>query len=396
MKLYVDFFRVIPPSPRQKFHGGGNYARNIIFDIIQNNYDIDIIILCPMSYNPTKENEPVFYNNRKIIWERIQQLSQFCNYDGESILWSPILHKLEDFKTLIAIKKEYPNMKVCATVHDLRTLDFVWDHTERYYFCGVKKFFFPLYKLVFVGIASQLLKKPVIKKSLSVLDEVYTVSNFAMQDIINLNSKSNVSWYYQSSIFNYIKCERKRNNNQYVLFVSGERRLKNFGHALIGFSKFKKTHPESKLKLVVTGISDQTYKNICKIPKISLELIKTDVICYEYVSNEKLGELYSNCRFALYTSKMEGFGLPVIEAAIYGKTSIVSNVTSIPEVIGSAVRYVYPQNDSAIAHEIEYLCDDRNLNKYENRVKEAMIIIKQRMKLEENNFIEDLLEMKKI
>ena len=93
---------------------------------------------------------------------------------------------------------------------------------------------------------------------------------------------------------------------------------------------------------------------------------------------------------------MEGFGLPVIEAAIYGKTSIVSNVTSIPEVIGSAVRYVYPQNDSAIAHEIEYLCDDRNLNKYENRVKEAMIIIKQRMKLEENNFIEDLLEMKKI
>lgn len=34
-KLYVDSFRVIPPSPRQKFHGGGNYARNIIFDIIE-------------------------------------------------------------------------------------------------------------------------------------------------------------------------------------------------------------------------------------------------------------------------------------------------------------------------------------------------------------------------
>lgn len=392
MKLYIDFFTVISQPGNKKFHGGGNYARNIIYELLKDREELDIVILCPMGYKPSEENEPIFYKHKKIIWEETKQITNYYKFDERSILWSPTLSRLEDFKSLIAIKKTNPNLKVCATVHDLRTLYFVWDTTEKYYFSGIKKLFFPLYKICFEGIAIHLFKKPVIKKCLSSIDQIFTVSNFAMQDIIKLNSKTKVSWYYQSSMFNYLKCESKENSEQYLLFVSGGRRLKNLGHALIGFSLFKKKCPENSLKLVVTGISNDIFENICKIPGISREIVKSDVIRYEYVNPQKLGDLYANCRFALYTSKMEGFGLPVVEAAIFGKTSIVSNVTAIPEVMGSSVRYVYPQDDYAIAYEIEYLCDDNNLRKYEKRVKTVIPILKNRMDLEQKNFIGDLLE----
>ena len=44
-----------------------------------------------------------------------------------------------------------------------------------------------------------------------------------------------------------------------------------------------------------------------------------------------------------------------------------------------------------ISKQIEYLSNDENLSVYEERVKKAMSIVKQRMEFENSLFVEDLL-----
>ena len=45
-----------------------------------------------------------------------------------------------------------------------------------------------------------------------------------------------------------------------------------------------------------------------------------------------------------FPSLYEGFGLPLLEAMSAGAASITSNVSSLPEVGGDAVRYVDPES----------------------------------------------------
>ena len=51
-------------------------------------------------------------------------------------------------------------------------------------------------------------------------------------------------------------------------------------------------------------------------------------------SDRELAYLYQRCLFAAYPSLYEGWGLPVGEAAWFGKYVISSNATSLPEVCG--------------------------------------------------------------
>ena len=90
------------------------------------------------------------------------------------------------------------------------------------------------------------------------------------------------------------------------------------------------------------------------------ELGLENVICSQkfstcnYASPGQLEFLFKHARLLVYASFNEGFGYPPIEAMKYGTASVVSNVTSLPEVCGEAVIYCDPYNiksiESAILH----------------------------------------------
>lgn len=62
------------------------------------------------------------------------------------------------------------------------------------------------------------------------------------------------------------------------------------------------------------------------------------------LSDAELEILYRNCRFTVFPSIVEGWGLPVGESLIYGKLCISSNTSSMPEVGGDLVAYIDPLN----------------------------------------------------
>jgi len=59
-------------------------------------------------------------------------------------------------------------------------------------------------------------------------------------------------------------------------------------------------------------------------------------------SDRELAFLYQRCLFTAFPSLSEGWGLPVGEAAWFGKFTLSSNATSLPEVCGPLVDYFDP------------------------------------------------------
>ncbi|WP_131114284.1 glycosyltransferase family 4 protein [Lichenihabitans psoromatis] len=62
------------------------------------------------------------------------------------------------------------------------------------------------------------------------------------------------------------------------------------------------------------------------------------------VGDGDLAHLYRNADFTVFTSLVEGWGLPVGESLVFGKPCVASNNCSIPEVGGDLVDYVDPLN----------------------------------------------------
>mgnify|MGYP001821319134 CR=1 FL=1 len=77
-------------------------------------------------------------------------------------------------------------------------------------------------------------------------------------------------------------------------------------------------------------------------------------------TDAELDLLYRRCRFFIKASLYEGWGLPVGEALSYGKTGVVSNAGSLPEVGGDLVEYCCPESIDSIAAAVWRLSSDLN------------------------------------
>lgn len=82
--------------------------------------------------------------------------------------------------------------------------------------------------------------------------------------------------------------------------------------------------------------------------------------------NKTLQALYTSAQLFVYPSFYEGFGLPVVEAALQQTPVITSSVSSLPEAAGNDACLIDPNDGNAvelIAHHIECLITDDTLHK---------------------------------
>jgi glycosyltransferase involved in cell wall biosynthesis len=116
----------------------------------------------------------------------------------------------------------------------------------------------------------------------------------------------------------------------------------------------------SNLQLVLAGKKEDVFSD--QLESILAECNhREDIILTGYVSQKQKRVLLSCAEIFLFPSEYEGFGLPVLEAMACGCPVITSNVSSLPEVGGDAVRYVSPNNIEELAESIKYLLDNGEL-----------------------------------
>lgn len=83
-----------------------------------------------------------------------------------------------------------------------------------------------------------------------------------------------------------------------------------------------------------------------------------DVRMLGFADDATLAVLYSGARMLVYPSLYEGFGLPPLEAMASGTPVIVSNRSTLPEVVGSAGLLIEPTDVESLMHWITRLRED--------------------------------------
>jgi glycosyltransferase involved in cell wall biosynthesis len=132
-------------------------------------------------------------------------------------------------------------------------------------------------------------------------------------------------------------------NQPFILCVGSIEVRKNGIALLEAWSKLLQTPAEKVPKLVFAGKYGWKISNFLKKLEENSAL-KDAVHIFSTPSDKDLAYLYENCLCCAYPSHYEGWGLPVGEAAWFGKYTIASSATSLPEVCGDLIDYVGPDD----------------------------------------------------
>jgi glycosyltransferase involved in cell wall biosynthesis len=213
------------------------------------------------------------------------------------------------------------------------------------------------------GHASALLtisrfSKDAIIKAYNVPEKHVTVTypGIGKQALSDLMTKAEITRKYRIS-------------KNYILSVGTLQPRKNYVKLIAAFSLFlaKNRQKFGRVQLVIVGKKGWLFDEILEAP--AKYGVSDDVVFLNFVSDTDLAALYKSALCFVMPSLYEGFGLPALEAMSYGTPVVVSNVSSLPEVVGKAGVYVDPQRTESIAEGLLAAVRQRNLMQGRYRVK---------------------------
>lgn len=145
---------------------------------------------------------------------------------------------------------------------------------------------------------------------------------------------------------------------KYILFVGTIQPRKNLERLTEAFHKLRKQHHIEE-KLAIVGGRGWLWEPIVK--KIKIAGLDGSAKYYDYVAKEDLTYIYAGARLLILPALYEGFGLPPLEAMACGVPVVVSNISSLPEVVGEAGVLVDPNSVDSIAEGLLKVLTDQNL-----------------------------------
>ena len=136
----------------------------------------------------------------------------------------------------------------------------------------------------------------------------------------------------------------------YLLYVGNAFPHKNLERLLEAFTIIQQTHPE--IKLVLAGRENIFYKRLLEHKPTNVEFVNGP-------TDAELAELYKNALLYVYPSRIEGFGLPPLEAMSVGVPVAASNIPSLKEILGDSAAFFDPKDSANMASVISDLIDSK-------------------------------------
>ncbi len=134
---------------------------------------------------------------------------------------------------------------------------------------------------------------------------------------------------------------------------------KNHEMLLTAFGIYRSSHPDSDLKLVLTGAPGARRDFL--MDAAARMGMNGSVVFPGYVPDADFSALMRGSMALIFPSLFEGFGIPLIEAMAAGRPLLVSNATSLPEVAGGAALLFDPRRPMEIVGAIARIAADPRL-----------------------------------
>lgn len=148
---------------------------------------------------------------------------------------------------------------------------------------------------------------------------------------------------------------------EYLLFVGTFEPRKNIPGLLDAYHLLAQTGADLP-PLVIAGRRGWLYEDI--FAKVNALKLANRVIWLENIQASDLPAVYNAAVALVLPSYYEGFGLPALEAMACGTPAIVSDRSSLPEVVGEAGLLVDPDDPATIAESVRRLMDDSQLREH--------------------------------
>lgn len=195
------------------------------------------------------------------------------------------------------------------------------------------------------------------KKCIERADRIIAISNSTRNDLLtfyNVEEKKVRVIYPGAPLAEKRPPARQRQSNftankkPFILYVGSRKRgYKNFKNLLMAFASNKRITREFDLLCFGGGAFTPVEMSFISQTGSQRHVFQISG------DDEVLCQFYMNARAFVYPSLYEGFGLPPLEAMVYGCPVIAGHVSSLPEVLGEAAVYFDPYESGSIAAALE-------------------------------------------
>ncbi len=206
--------------------------------------------------------------------------------------------------------------------------------------------------------------------------KIIAISKYTKEQVVQQYGKNpdDILIAYPSASINRLRFEQNHVNTLFVkhtitqpyfLFVGTLQPRKNIEGLIEAFEIFYRmdagrslqkrkfntqNRTNKKPKLILAGkigwLADPILKRIDSSP------LKNKIITTGFVTEQEKQILYQHAIATCLVGLHEGFGIPPLESLYFGTVPIVSNTTSLPEVVGDAGLLVNPRNPQEIADQM--------------------------------------------
>lgn len=139
--------------------------------------------------------------------------------------------------------------------------------------------------------------------------------------------------------------------HEYILYTGGIDWRKNIEGLIAAYALLPHVLRDGLQLAVVCSIDLSSRDRLQALAKAA-GLAPHELVLTGFVSEEELVDLYNMSKLFVFPSLHEGFGLPALEAMACGIPTLVSNTSSLPEVVNRADMQFDPRDPRAISQAI--------------------------------------------
>ncbi|MCF0058310.1 glycosyltransferase family 1 protein [Dyadobacter sp. CY356] len=189
------------------------------------------------------------------------------------------------------------------------------------------------------------------KKLLKEASAIIAISNSTKRDIIEYYGidENRIHVTYLANSVNAADSEVASANKlgDYILFVGNRGAYKNFNTFIEAIQPL--LIKERNIKVICAGGGAFQQNEISLLSSLNIQ----NQVSQVPINDNSLASLYTNALLFAFPSLYEGFGIPVLEAFSNGCPTILSKVSSLPEIGEDAALYFDPENKENILEQVE-------------------------------------------